>query len=91
MKKLSLAVLASLILAACTADVYSDKGNATVLSSKAVSNEQVELVVQRDNGETVKLIRKNDEHAAVGARVYLNDEIKNQDSDIQTIKRYEFK
>ncbi|GAB1650482.1 hypothetical protein Mh1950_09230 [Mannheimia haemolytica] len=51
MKKLSLAVLASLMLAACTADVYSDKGNATVLSSKAVSNDVVELTVQRDNGD----------------------------------------
>ncbi len=30
-EKLSLAVLASLMLAACTADVYSDKGNATFI------------------------------------------------------------
>lgn len=91
MKKLSLAVLASLTLAACTADVYSDKGNATVLSSKPLSNEVVELVVQRDNGETVTLTREYDAHAVVGARVHLADEIKNQDEDLKTIRRYEFK
>lgn len=91
MKKLSLAVLMSLVLAACTAEVYSSKGNATILSSKPLSSNTVELVVQRDSGENVTLIRKADEHAAVGARVYLADEIQNQDSDVKTIKRYEFK
>ncbi|MDD0823501.1 deoxyribose-phosphate aldolase [Mannheimia sp. AT1] len=91
MKKLSLAVLASLVLAACTAEVYSGKGNATVLSSKPLSNDTVELVVQRDNGENVTLTRKVDAHAAVGARVYLADEIKNEDADVKTIRRYEFK
>lgn len=91
MKKLSLAVLASLALAACTADVYSDKGNATVLASKELSNDVVELTVQRDNGEVVTLTRQYDAHATVGARVNLADEIQNQDSDVKTIRRYEFK
>lgn len=91
MKKLSLVVLASLVLAACTADVYSDKGNATILSSKQLSNDVVELTVERDNGERVNLTRKYDSHAAVGARVNLADEIQNQDSDLKTIRRYEFK
>lgn len=91
MKKLSLAVLASFILAACTADVYSDQGNATVLSSKALSNDVVELTVQRDNGEKVTLTRQYDAHASVGARVHLADEIRNEDSDLKTIRRYEFK
>lgn len=36
MKKLSLAVLASLMLAACTADVYSDKGNATFIQQSSI-------------------------------------------------------
>lgn len=91
MKKLSLAVFISFVLVACTADVYSDKGNATVLSSKPLSNEVVELVVQRDNGEKVTLTRESDAHAAVGARVHLADEIQKQDSDVKTIRRYEFK
>ncbi len=91
MKKLSLAVLASLVLAACTADVYSKKGNATVLSSKYLSEDVVELTVQKDNGENVTLTRKYDAHAAVGARIHLADEIQNEDSDLNTIRRYEFK
>ncbi|AHG74057.1 deoxyribose-phosphate aldolase [Mannheimia bovis] len=91
MKKLSLAVLATFALAACTADVYSDKGNATVLSSKEVSPEVVELTIQRDNGEVVTLTREYDAHAAVGARIHLADEIQKQDSDVKTIRRYEFK
>ncbi|MEG9490666.1 deoxyribose-phosphate aldolase [Mannheimia indoligenes] len=91
MKKLSLAVLATFALAACTADFYSGQGNATVLSSKNLSSDNVELTLQRDNGETVTLVRKNDAHAAVGARVHLADEIKNQDGDLKTIRRYEFK
>lgn len=91
MKKLSLVVLASLVLAACTADVYSDKGNATILSSKQLSNDVVELTVERDNGERVVLTRKYNSHAAVGARVNLADKIQNQDSDLKTIRRYEFK
>lgn len=91
MKKLSLALLASLTLAACTADVYAEKGNATVISSKPLSSDVVELVVQRDNGEKVTLTRKYDAHAAVGAKVILANEIKNEDADLRTIRRYEFK
>lgn len=91
MKKLSLTVLASLVLAACTASSYSEKGNATVIASKPLSNDVVELTVQRDSGETVKLTREYNAHVAVGARIYLADRISNQDSDIKTIKRYEFK
>lgn len=91
MKKLSIAMLVTLILSGCSADVYSDKGNATILSSKFISNDAVELTVQRDNGETVTLSRKYDAHATVGARVNLADEIQNQDSDLKTIVRYEFK
>ena len=69
MKKLSLAVLVSMVLAACTADVYSTKGDATILSSKDISKDVVELTVQKDNGEIVTLKRKYDSHATVGARV----------------------
>lgn len=91
MKKLSLAVLASMILAACTAEVYSNRGDATILSSKEISKDVVELTVQKDNGEIVTLTRQYDSHATVGARVTVSDKDNNQDSDLNTIRRYEFK
>lgn len=91
MKKLSLAVLVSMVLAACTAEVYSTKGDATILSSKDISKDVVELTVQKDNGEIVTLTRKYDSHATVGARVTVADKDNNQDADLNTIRRYEFK
>ncbi len=91
MKKLSLAVLVSMVLAACTADVYSTKGDATILSSKDISKDVVELTVQKDNGEIVTLKRKYDSHATVGARVTVADQENKQDADLNTIRRYEFK
>lgn len=91
MKKLSLAVLVSMVLAACTADVYSTKGDATILSSKGISKDVVELTVQKDNGEIVTLKRKYDSHATVGARVTVADQENKQDADLNTIRRYEFK
>lgn len=91
MKKLSLAVLASMILAACTAEVYSNRGDATILSSKEISKDVVELTVQKDSGEIVTLTRQYDSHATVGARVTVADKDNNQDSDLNTIRRYEFK
>ncbi|MDQ6575945.1 MAG: deoxyribose-phosphate aldolase [Haemophilus parahaemolyticus] len=91
MKKLSLTVLVSMVLAACTADVYSTKGDATILSSKDVSKDVVELTVQKDNGEIVTLKRKYDSHATVGARVTVADQDNKQDADLNTIRRYEFK
>lgn len=91
MKKLSLAVLVSMVLAACTAEVYSTKGDATILSSKDISKDVVELTVQKDNGEIVTLKRKYDSHATVGARVTVADQDNNQDADLNTIRRYEFK
>lgn len=91
MKKLSLVVLMSAVLAACTQDVYSTKGNATVLSSKDLSPEVVELVVKKDNGEVVTMTRKYDAHAAVGARVNVSESYNHEDADLKTIRRYEFK
>ena len=91
MKKLSLAVLVSMVLAACTADVYSTKGDATVLSSKDISKDVVELTVQKDNGEIVTLKRKYDSHVTVAARVTVADQDNSQDADLNTIRRYEFK
>lgn len=91
MKKLSLAVLLSMVLAACTAEVYSTKGDATILSSKDISKDVVELTVQKDNGEIITLKRKYDSHATVGARVTVADQDNNQDADLNTIRRYEFK
>lgn len=90
MKKLSIIVLVSTLLAACTAEVYSNKGNATILSSKNLSGNAVELVVKKDNGEVVTLTREYDAHAAVGARVELSDSDA-QNPDLKTIRRYEFK
>ena len=91
MKKLSLAVLVSMVLAACTAGVYSTKGDATILRSKDISKDVVELTVQKDNGEIVTLKRKYDSHATVGARVTVADQDNSQDADLNTIHRYEFK
>lgn len=86
MKKYLLTLIAATTLVACTSDVYSSKGNATIQSSKPITSEQVELVVQKDNGELVTITRNYDAHAAVGARVNIDDENK-----IKTIHRYEFK
>ena len=80
-----------MVLAACTADVYSTKGDATILSSKDISKDVVELTVQKDNGEIVTLKRKYDSHATVGARVTVADQENKQDADLNTIRRYEFK
>ncbi|MGX2950169.1 deoxyribose-phosphate aldolase [Ursidibacter sp. B-7004-1] len=91
MKKFSLVMLMSAVLAACTADVYSDKGNATILDSKDLDANTVELTVAKDDGEVVKMVRKYDSHAAVGARIVVGDAQANQDEDLKTIRRYEFK
>ncbi|WP_018650919.1 deoxyribose-phosphate aldolase [Actinobacillus capsulatus] len=91
MKKFSLAVLATVTLAACTQDFYADKGNATVLSSKDLSKDVVELTIRKDNGEVVTMTREYDSHAAVGARVKVSDNYENKDADLKTIHRYEFK
>lgn len=91
MKKLSLVVLISAVLAACTADVYSDKGNATVLASKMVDANTVELTLAKDDGEVVTMMRQYDAHAAVGARVTVGNAQENKDEDLKTIRRYEFK
>lgn len=91
MKKFSLIVLVSMVLGACTAEVYSKKGNATIISSKDLSKEVVELTIQKDNGEVVTMTREYDAHAAVGARVNISDKYDHKDSDLKTITRYEFK
>ena len=91
MKKLSLAaVFSAIVLSACTADFYAVKGNATILDSKDLGDNKVELTVQKDNGEKMKLTREYDAHATVGARV-VADENHQQDEDLKTIRRYEFK
>ena len=80
MKKLSLAaVFSAIVLSACTADFYADKGNATILDSKDLGDEKM------------KLTREYDAHATVGARVVVADENHQQDEDLKTIRRYEFK
>lgn len=91
MKKLSLVLLMSAALAACTADVYSTEGNATILSSKTLDDNTVELTIAKDDGEVVTMTRQYDAHAAVGARIVVGDAQQNQDSDLKTIRRYEFK
>lgn len=91
MKKFSLAVLVAMALSACTADFYADRGNATILDSKDLPGNKVELTVKKDNGETATLTREYDAHAAVGARVNVADETRQQDEDLKTIRRYEFK
>lgn len=90
MKKLSLVLLASL-LAACTAETYTKQGNATILSSKAVDQNNVELTIAKDDGEIVKMTRLYDAHATVGARITVGDAKANRDEDLKTITRYEFK
>lgn len=91
MKKLSLVLLVSAVLVACTADVYPSKGNATVLSSKALDQHTVELTIAKDDGEVVTMVRQYDAHATVGARVIVGDAQANRDEDLKTIRRYEFK
>ncbi|QIM62175.1 deoxyribose-phosphate aldolase [Pasteurellaceae bacterium Orientalotternb1] len=91
MKKLSLVVLMTAVLAGCTAHVYSGKGNATILSSKALDVNTVELTAQKDNGEVVTLVRQYDAHATVGSRIVVGDAAANRDEDLKTIRRYEFK
>lgn len=91
MKKFSLIVLMSAVLAACTAETYTKQGNATVVSSKNVSENVVELVIKKDNGDLVTMTREYDAHATVGARVIVADSYNHQDPDLKTIVRYEFK
>lgn len=91
MKKWIWLGLMSVALSACSAQSYSKKGNATVLSSKDIDDRTVELVVKKDDGNLVTLTRQYDAHAAVGARVQLDEIISQQDGDLTTIKRYEFK
>lgn len=91
MKKLSLVLLMSAVLAACTADVYPSKGNATILTSKTLDADTVELTIGKDDGEVVTMTRKYDAHATVGARVIVGDAQANQDADLKTVRRYEFK
>ena len=92
MKKLSLAaVFSAIVLSACTADFYADKGNATILDSKDLGDNKVELTVPKENGEKMNLTRECDAHATVGARVVVADENHQQDEDLKTIRRYEFK
>ncbi len=91
MKKLSLAVLATIALSACTASSYSNRGNATILSSKDISKDVVELTVRKDNGEIVTMTRQYDSHATVGARVDTSSENAQDDTGLKTITRYGFK
>lgn len=91
MRKLSLIVLSGLMLGACTHTVYTNKGNATIVTSKNLSPETVELLVRKDNGEEIVMTRKYDSHATVGARVEVSDSYNHQDADLKTITRYEFK
>jgi hypothetical protein len=91
MKKLSLAVLVSMVLAACTAETFSNRGNATIIGSKDLSKDVVELTVQKDNGEIVTMTREYDAHAAVGTRVNVTENYNHEDPDLKTITRYEFK
>lgn len=91
MKKFSLAVLAAIVLSACTASTYSNRGNATILSSKNISKDVVELTVRKDDGEIVTMTRQYDSHAAVGARVDTSSENAQEDEGLKTITRYNFK
>lgn len=89
MKKSAFVLTAGLLLIGCTAEVYTEKGNATILTSKNLSDQVQELTVRRDNGEVVTVTREFDSHAAVGARVNLADGEDNP--ALKTIHRYEFK
>lgn len=91
MKTLTTAIILSLALSACTAQVYTNKGNATVLTSKDISKDVSELTVRRDNGEVLTIQREYDAHATAGARIYLADPYENRSSDLTTIRRWEFK
>lgn len=91
MKKFSIIILTSVILAACTADIYSNSGNATILASKTLSKDVVELKVQKDDGQIITMTREYDSHATVGARVVVDEAEENLDSQLKTIRRYEFK
>ncbi|QGM81493.1 deoxyribose-phosphate aldolase [Otariodibacter oris] len=91
MKKFSLVILTSMILAACTAGVYTNTGNATILSSRTLTDDTVELTIQKDDGQIVKMNRQYDAHATVGARVTIDETQEDVDSQLDTIRRYEFK
>lgn len=91
MKKLSLVVLMSMVMAACTASSYSKKGNASVILSTPKENNTVELVVRKDDGEQVVLLREYDSYITVGSRVSVKDADNHQDQDLKPIHRYEFK
>lgn len=91
MKKLTLIALMSLVMTACTANCYSGKGNATVLTSKNITDKTVELTVKKDDGNVLTLQRQYDSHVVPGSRVNVSDEYNKQDSDLVSIKRYEFK
>lgn len=91
MKKLAVILISTITLAACTQSLYSKGGNATILSSKELSKDTVELTVRKDSGEIVTMTRQYDAHAAVGARVTVSDTQNNEDADLKTIQRYEFK
>lgn len=89
MKKFVLVTVVSSLLVACSAEVYSKKGNATILSSRYVSDDKVELVVVNDKNESFTIVRPYDAHATVGSRVYLTHD--EQKTELETIRRYEFK
>ncbi|QIW14922.1 deoxyribose-phosphate aldolase [Pasteurellaceae bacterium RH1A] len=96
MKKLSLVVLMSMVMAACTANVYNKQGNAQVVTSKAIGQtkegkEVVELLVRKDNGEEVVMTREYDAHVTVGSRIHVSEKYDHQDPDLISIRRYEFK
>lgn len=91
MKKLTLVALVCLMMTACTASSYANKGNATVLTSKFINNDAIELTIQKDNGQVITMFRKYDGHVTVGSRVNVNEEYNQQDSDLISITRYEFK
>lgn len=90
MNKCVLAV-AIFALVGCTQSFYAKKGNATIISSKNLSPEVVELVVKKDSGEEVVMTREYDAHATVGARVNVSETYNHEHSDLNTIHRYEFK
>ena len=90
MKKLSLVVLMIAALSACTETIYSHQGNASIIDSKSISAERVELVIQKDSGELVTLQRERDERASVGARVSLT-ESNGKQPNLVIIQHHEFK
>ncbi|WP_047976098.1 hypothetical protein [Muribacter muris] len=69
MKKFSLILFISTVITACST-LDEEKGNATILSIQYLPDNQVELVVQKDNGELAVLLREYDEHdIAMGKRI----------------------